>query len=134
LFVLSYLLLFAFVAANIRRTGIAILGAGLLLNFLVIAANGGLMPVTEETLLKTGSLPDDAVVGEWVPQTKDVLLERDDIRLYFLSDRLVIEALDPIRAFSVGDVVIVIGLVVTMADLLLPRLGPRYDKTVNNGA
>jgi Family of unknown function (DUF5317) len=127
------LLLFAFVAANFRRTGIAIIGAGLLLNFIVIAANGGLMPVTEETLLKTGSLPHDAEVGEWVPQSKDVLLDREDVRLYFLSDRLVIEALDPVRAFSIGDVVIVIGLIMTMAELLLPRFGSQYDKTVNNG-
>jgi hypothetical protein len=78
------------------------------------------MPITPETLLKTGDVPEDARIGEWVEGTKDVLLERDDTRLYFFTDRLTSD-LSPSRAFSVGDVVLIVGAVVLLLDLLLPR-------------
>lgn len=122
LFVASYVLLLVFVAANVRRPGIAVIGAGLLLNFCAIVANGGLMAITAETLLATGDLPDDSVVGEWLPGSKDVLLDRGDVHLWALTDRLTWDPVAPVfRAFSIGDVAIVAGLVLTVADLLLPR-------------
>ena len=120
LFIASYLLLIVFVLANIRRPSVALFGVGVLLNFLPIIANGGLMPITPETLLKTGDVPEDARIGEWVRDTKDVLLERDDVHLYFFSDRLTSD-LSPFRAFSIGDVVLVGGAMFLLLDLLLPR-------------
>ena len=120
LFVASYLLLIVFVFANVRRPSIALFGAGVLLNFLPIIANGGLMPITPETLQKTGGVPQDARIGEWVRDTKDVLLERDDVHLYFFSDRLTSD-LSPFRAFSIGDLVLIGGAVFLLLDLLLPR-------------
>ncbi len=119
-FIASYLLLIAFVLANVRRPSIALFGAGVLLNFLPIVANGGLMPITPETLEKTGDVPEDARIGEWVRDTKDVLLERDDVHLYFFSDRLTSD-LSPFRAFSIGDVVVVLGALGLLIDLLAPR-------------
>jgi hypothetical protein len=112
-----------FVARNLRRPGIAVLGAGLALNFLAIATNGGLMPITPETVLRTGEIPQGVEAGDWMPGSKDVLLERPDARLWFLGDRLVWEEISAVfRAFSIGDVVIAGGLAVTLADLLAPRL------------
>lgn len=125
LFVTSYALLLFFVARNLRRPGIVIIGAGLLLNFIAIVANEGLMPITTETILKTGPVPQDTVVGEWLPGSKDVLLNQDDVRLWFLTDRFTWNAISSfIRAFSVGDVVITAGLIVTIFDLLAPRVRP----------
>ena len=119
----SYLMLLAFAAANLRRPGIAVLGLGIVLNFLPIAANGGLMPTTPETLLKTGDIPEAVEPGDWIPGTKDVLLERGDVRLWFLSDRFVVDEISgAFRAFSIGDVVLAAGLLITVGDLLLPRL------------
>jgi len=120
LFIASYLLLIVFVFANVRRPSIALFGVGVLLNFLPIIANGGLMPITAETLQKTGDVPEDARIGEWVRDTKDVLLERDDVRLHFFSDRLTSD-LSPFRAFSIGDVVLVFGALFLLGDLLAPR-------------
>jgi len=120
LFIASYLLLIVFVFANVRRPSIALFGAGVLLNFLPIIANGGLMPITPETLQKTGDVPEDARLGEWVRGTKDVLLERDEVHLYFFSDRLTSD-LSPARAFSVGDLVLISGTIFLLLDLLLPR-------------
>lgn len=123
LLVLSYLLLIWFVAANLRRPGIVVMGAGLLLNFAAILANGGLMPVTPEALARAGyDIPADVGPGDHLPHTKDVLKERGDVRLWFLGDRLVLDPLPGIAAFSIGDVVILAGLAVTVVDLLSPRL------------
>jgi hypothetical protein len=130
LMVISYVLLLEFVLFNLSRPGIAVIGIGLLMNFLAIAANEGMMPITPETLLRTGSIPSDAIFGEWVPGTKDILLERDDIRLYFLTDRLVWDPIsNVIRAFSIGDVVIAAGVVVTLVDLFAPRIRRLPKKT-----
>ena len=134
LMVMSYLLLLVFVGANVRRPGIAIIGIGLLLNLAAIVANEGLMAITPETILRTGPMPEDAVVGEWLPGSKDVVLEREDVRLWFLTDRLTWDPIsDVVRAFSIGDVVIAAGLMVTLVDLFAPRL-KRDDSRTPNGA
>lgn len=124
IFILSYLILFVFVAANWRRLGIAVIGVGLLLNFLAIAANGGLMPIAPETMVRAGLAHRLAGLepGDPVPFSKDVLLEKGDTRLRFLSDILVVDNPADIRAFSVGDTVIAAGLIVTLAEVFLPRV------------
>jgi hypothetical protein len=135
--VASYLLLLAFAAVNLRRPGIAVIALGALLNFSAIVANGGLMPTTPETLQRT-NYQVDTTPGHWIPKTKDVLLEREDVHLWFLGDRLVIDGLPRFRAFSIGDVIILAGLVMTVGDLLLPRFGrppePRSGKLDLPGA
>ena len=52
LFLLSHLLLLGFVWRNRRLPGIQIVGLGVMCNLLVIAANGGFMPITPETLVQ----------------------------------------------------------------------------------
>jgi hypothetical protein len=121
LMISSYWLLILFIAANFRYTWIAVLGAGVILNYLVIGANGGLMPVTPETLERTGGIPDGVENGDWVPDSKDVMLTREDSRLYPLSDRITWDALDPVRAFSAGDILIVAGLAIFLPSLVIPR-------------
>jgi hypothetical protein len=122
LFVSSYLILLAFVSLNVRRPGIVILGVGLTLNFLAIVTNGGLMPTTPEVYAKY-SWPEGVRVGERVPNSKDILLEREDVHLYVLSDRYRWDAQSLVRVFSIGDVIIATGLIVTVAELTLPRYG-----------
>jgi len=123
LLIVSYLILFVFVGANWRRLGITIIGAGLLLNFLAIAANGGLMPISPETMVRAGLLDRLASLepGDSVPFSKDILLEEGDTHLRFLSDILVLDNPADIQAFSVGDTVIGAGLLVTLAELILPH-------------
>jgi len=127
LFEISYVLLLFFVAVNWRRLGIAIIGLGLLLNFLPIIANGGLMPVTSGTLARI----DEAHVleglkeGDAIPYQKNVWRERENTHLYFLSDRLVWDNPFHLRVFSIGDVIVAGGLILTLGDLFLPRLQRR---------
>lgn len=138
LLLLSYIVLICFVALNLRRIGIAIIGVGLLMNLIAISANGGLMPVTPETLAR-GDFPDDVRVGQWVPGSKDVLLEREDVRLWALGDRYVLDSGPATLAYSVGDVFILAGLIVFVAEMLLPRISrsqpelPRRGSEPQNG-
>jgi Family of unknown function (DUF5317) len=129
LFVASYVLLIVFAAVNLRRPGIAVLGVGLVLNFLAIVSNGGLMPTTPEDYAKY-SWPQDATIGSWIPHTKDVLLERKDVRLYYLGDHLRWDDQALIRVFSIGDLVIMAGLALTVAELALPRVRLKQVKPI----
>jgi hypothetical protein len=126
LFVSSYVLLVVFVGFNLRRAGIALIGLGLLLNFAPIATNGGLMPVTSESLARIGEAHklEGLNPGDAIPNTKNVWRERDDTHLWFLTDRLVWDNPVFFRVFSIGDIVIAAGVIVTLADLFLPRLVP----------
>ncbi len=116
----SYALLLAFVILNRRRVGFLVIGAGMLLNFLVIVANGGLMPIAPATMERAG-LEDELVeLGDSVPQTKNVLLDESDTNLQWLSDRLTWDTPGPFSVFSIGDLIVGAGLVVISIELLLP--------------
>jgi hypothetical protein len=60
-----------------------------------------------------------------LPHSKEVLLERLNVRLYFLADRLTIGGQDIVRVFSVGDIFVAAGLLVTVAELMSPRISLR---------
>jgi hypothetical protein len=91
-----------------------------------IAANGG--PIHLRSLARGEAHKLEGLnPGDAIPNTKNVWRERDDTHLWFLTDRLVWDNPIFFRVFSIGDVVIVGGLVVTLLDLLLPRLGPPAD-------
>ena len=98
---------------NLRFPGMHWLLAGMALNFLVMAANGGLMPVSPETLIRGGREQVLArnTIGE--PLTKkNVILPEEETRRALLSDRLVVPGQR--GAFSVGDVLIAVGIVVAL--------------------
>jgi len=124
LFEMSYVVLIFFAIVNLPRPGFLIIGVGLLLNFLPIVANGGLMPVTAVSLAKIDQLHriDGRAEGDAIPRTKNVLKNKDDAKFYVLSDRLVFDNPVYVPILSIGDLVIGTGLVVTLGDLFLPRL------------
>jgi Family of unknown function (DUF5317) len=124
LFELSYILLISFAVVNLPRPGFLIIGLGLLLNFLPIVANGGLMPVTAESLAKIGQLEriEGRAEGDAIPRTKNVFKSEDDTYFYVLSDRLVFDNPLYVPILSIGDLVIAGGLLVTVGDLFLPRI------------
>jgi hypothetical protein len=88
------------------------------------------MPITVETMERTGGVPEGVEVGDWIPDSKDVLVEKDDARLYLLSDRLTWDAMTPVRAFSIGDVLIVVGLAIFLVSLAIPRFDEDDDLIV----
>ena len=124
LFEISYLLLIFVAIVNLPRPGFLILGVGLLLNFLPIVANGGLMPVTAENLARIDQLDriEGRAEGDAIPRTKNVLKTKENTHFYVLSDRLVFDNPAYVPILSIGDLVIGVGLMVTLGDLFLPRV------------
>jgi hypothetical protein len=128
IFPMSYVLLLAFIILN-RRVGFLIIGAGMVLNFLAIVTNGGLMPISPASMEKAGHGDELAElnVGDPVPLSKNVLLDEGDTRLRWLTDRFAWESPGPFSVFSIGDIIIAAGLVVVVIQLLFAfaRAAPR---------
>ena len=76
--ILSYLVLFVFIAKNFRLLGIRILAIGVIMNFAVMAANGGFMPLSPDALneIAPPEYSSTLEVGQAVPASKDILLEK----------------------------------------------------------
>ena len=107
----SQTLLFGFAWLNRRVPGMPILICGVVLNLLVMAANGGFMPVSPQTASRLVSKERllDFQLGSRIG-TKDILLHSQDTRFEWLADRFLTPAWFPSRAaFSLGDILIAIG-------------------------
>ena len=105
LHVLSYALLGAFGWVNRRVTGVPVVLAGGALNAVAILANGGVMP-TDPAVADAAA--NHAAAGEFINSTAV-----DDARLGFLGDVLATPDSLPLQnVYSVGDVIIVLGLLV----------------------
>lgn len=110
--VTSQLLLSAFGLANRHHPAFKLLTVGLLLNLAVITANGGLMPISPETVRRLyPAAPDKRwPIGARFGQTKDRVLAEADTRFAWLADRFILAGWLPNRvAYSVGDVVLAVG-------------------------
>ena len=108
----TYAVLVVFLLANHRLSGFRLILLGSILNIAIILANGGYMPVTHEALQRSGHLDRMVVRGDqvYVTGSKDIVLGREETRLYPLSDVMGIpEALPLSSTFSAGDVVIMFG-------------------------
>ncbi len=111
---LSYALLAAFVVLNRKEWGILAMGLGMLLNVVVIAANGGYMPTYPELLAAAGRLEAAQKLKEMGIYANNVCIncEGIDARLTFLGDVLYAPAWVPLaNVFSIGDVLIAVGLI-----------------------
>jgi hypothetical protein len=114
----SYLLLLAFAALNIRLAGLPLVFAGLALNLLVIASNGG-MPVSREALESSGQ-GDVLQVLIDEGAAKHHLLTDDDV-LTPLAD--VIPVGGPIKqVVSLGDVFVYAGVVWLIVAVMRGRI------------
>jgi len=117
LFLLSHCLLLVFVWQNRRLLAIQIFGVGVVCNLLDILFNGGFMPITPETLVRinAGSTLEQWTIGYHYAGSKDVILLREEVRLWPLSDMLVLPPPFPWpTAFSLGDLLIALGIVVLL--------------------
>jgi hypothetical protein len=107
--IFSLILLLIFIWRNRRLPGSWALGLGLAANLLVIAINGGLMPISPEIVARlVPNAPDDAWhIGSRLWDGKDIVLPIADTRLWVLSDRFLMPGWIPYQfAFSLGDVLI----------------------------
>lgn len=107
----TYGLLLAFAAANARLLPLIPVLLGVALNGLAIAANGGLMPVST-TAARAAGIEDFR--GENVSSQAD--------HLRFLGDAFALPKQLPIaNTFSVGDILIGLGMIAFIVIVSLPR-------------
>jgi hypothetical protein len=125
LLMISQTLTMIFFVANWKYPGFLVAALGVGLNLLVIAANGGFMPISPDTV---GNLIPNAPIGSWqigerLGLGKDIVLPISVTRLWFLSDCLMPPAWFPYKvAFSLGDLAMALGLA-----WHLGSLGSPYD-------
>jgi hypothetical protein len=106
--------LLVFVWLNRKLPGMWILGIGLATNLLVIAANGGLMPISSTTVaeLYPHLSKEAGLVGSRLGWSKNIVLPASGTHFAFFSDCILL----PLRwipwryAFSLGDVLISMGV------------------------
>lgn len=110
----SQAFLLLFVLLNVSRPGFKLFAVGLFLNLLVIALNGGLMPITPElaNLVHPFMSPDDWAIGERLGNGKDIVLAVENTTLWGLSDRFFLSLFGLYRvAYSIGDILIAVGVI-----------------------
>lgn len=101
----SFFLLIVVVLANRRRPGMWLAGVGILLNFTVIALNGG-MPVLEEAaFVASGFQQPELAISDY----KHVEL-LPGTRLAVLADVIPLRLLGIGQVISLGDVLLAVGL------------------------
>ena len=105
LILLSYLPLITVVIANRERTGMWLTGLGIVMNFTVIALNGG-MPVLVEAAQVAGGFSEDVAI---LNDHKHVLLDNTS-RLTFFADVIPLRAFGIGQVLSIGDVLLAVGL------------------------
>ena len=115
----AHLLLVPFLIRNLSFWGIRMILMGLGFNLIVMAANGGFMPVAPRAVEAIGKHDlRELRLGDPIPGSKNVLLEPDQTRAGWLSDAIVLPIPRPYkRAVSVGDLVVFGGVAATFVEV-----------------
>jgi len=120
--------LLVFALANLKKPGFWLLALGLALNLTVIAANGGMMPISPENVRKV--YPDAPAgawqIGERLGTSKDIVLPVEHTALWFLTDlfHLTYGAGKNV-VFSLGDGLVWCGIVWALWSLGGPAIKER---------
>ena len=118
IYILSTLAVFVAVARNWRLTGMPIVAAGALSNLAAITANGGFMPADAGALAQAG-------FGGPGDHTNSVVLAHPALQP--LTDIFALPAGVPLaNVFSVGDVLIGVGVVVVIVAAMRRRAARDY--------
>ena len=113
--ILSYLLLGAFAWFNRRIPGVPLIMLGGFLNFVAIVANGGVMPADPDLALHVAGAEGFVNAGAV-----------ENARLQFLGDVFATPSWFPLyNVFSVGDGLIVLGVVTLLHGASGSRIVPR---------
>ncbi len=127
LFLVSYVLLVIGISMNLSRWPMIPILAGTLMNFAVVLANGGFMPVSGASLLYAG-YDMSRIPASGVLDMNHILLTAQT-RLSFLSDIIAIPRPYPFpQIISVGDVVMCLGMFLFIVIGMSPKRTAGVDK------
>jgi hypothetical protein len=119
----SIALLAAFVALNWRVPGMALIGAGFVMNIVAVAANGGHMPVDPGAARLAGKY--DALVADDPQVSKHIIGAADQVNFWLLTDVIGIPEQIPFAVvWSIGDVVLTLGIAILCYGTI--RRGPGW--------
>ncbi len=121
LHILSYLMILGFFVVNIRVPAFWLVGFGLLANISVIFANGGRMPVSADAWRASGG-----DLSEFAPSgfADNNVLAGPGTHLRWLSDVFAVPPQIPLATvLSIGDLLIVVGMVAFVYRACTPRIG-----------
>ncbi len=113
----SQIILIGFAWLNRKSPGFWALMLGCGLNLLVMALNGGWMPILPETLIKMGAPESTWQLGARHGFSKDMVLTLEQTRLWFLGDVMTLKLFSLRVAFSAGDVFIALGTMLYLATI-----------------
>jgi len=127
-----YVIGLLFLALNRKQAGFKTIFVGVFLNFIVMALNGGAMPVSLEAASTLGQYYVDVL------QNNDVVFKHaklmEDTRLPFLGDIIPIVAPYPREmVISIGDIVMNIGIFVFLQKVMTESKGAS-DRAANLSA
>ena len=123
--IISYILIGIFIVFNWRVFQVLIIGAGAFLNGIVISLNGGYMPASPNMLQRAGKGEIARVLRETGQHSNVVKMGKDTI-CNFLGDLLYLPHWLPFSsAFSIGDLIISIGIILLISDYMQPSKGKR---------
>jgi len=115
--ILSYTLLLFALLRNIHIWGARIIAFGTFLNFLAIIANQGFMPVSPYARYLAGkTLLELSSDGIALTGSCGVVLPIDQTTLWLLTDIIPVSSVRTV--FSIGDVIIGVGILVACASLI----------------
>ncbi len=124
---LSYLLLFIGIFFNRSTLAFKIVFVGVFLNFLVIVANGGQMPVSGEAMTSIGLIDNMYAIRDGKIITH-ALIDNHTVFKY-LGDVFVLDKPYPRpKIFSIGDVLLALGIFIYIQEIMIKKL--KKEKTV----
>lgn len=128
IFVVIYIAGQVFLWINRNQKGFKILLAGVFMNFVVIMANGGRMPVSKE-MVEISSPESVAMLVEGTSNTKHTLMT-EVTRFPLFGDVIPITWPYPIpQVISVGDIVMNVGIFLFLVHLLGTRSSVSQQRT-----
>jgi hypothetical protein len=114
---ITYPVLMFIALVNVRVPGVSLILVGAVMNFAVMAANGGLMPVSPEAVATSGGsrVGEIGLVEGPIPGTKSVVVQHGEAHAEVLADRFAVDLPWVGRKVaSPGDILITAGLGATL--------------------
>ena len=125
IYVISIMIVIAFIIVNLNITGLRVLGLGIISNSIAIISNGGFMPSKLEALKNVMSAERINVL-ESGSAAYNVVLITKETKFKYLCDNFYVPH---VNVYSAGDVLIALGAFIAIQQIMLHRKGANVIKS-----